>query len=185
MSTAPALTCGYGSSSGSISSIINLWLGDETGARSKLDLPTDIWMEAHRDWLAVKLRTAWTVGGQDLCAGHGARHIAVGFSGRRPQFYSGFRAGTAARAAGLVLERRKTGAADPRRIAAGVRSLDAVGGWLDPRQPAGITRDRRRRRLAARYPRIRKQWRPARQHPGSADAVLTDADRSASKARRC
>ena len=38
----------------------HLWLGDETGARSKLDLPTGIWMEAHRDWLAVKLRTTWT-----------------------------------------------------------------------------------------------------------------------------
>ena len=42
----------------------NLWLGDETGARSKLDLPTDIWMEAHQDWLVVKRRTAWTVGGR-------------------------------------------------------------------------------------------------------------------------
>jgi prolyl oligopeptidase len=41
-----------------------LWLGDETGARSKLDLPTDIWMEAHQDWLVVKRRAAWTVGGQ-------------------------------------------------------------------------------------------------------------------------
>jgi prolyl oligopeptidase len=41
-----------------------LWLGDEAGVRSKLDLPTDIWMEAHRDWLVVKRRKAWTVGGQ-------------------------------------------------------------------------------------------------------------------------
>jgi prolyl oligopeptidase len=39
----------------------NLWLGNESGARSKLDLPTDIWMQAHRDWLVVKCRTAWTV----------------------------------------------------------------------------------------------------------------------------
>jgi prolyl oligopeptidase len=42
----------------------HLWLGNENGARSKLDLPTDIWMEAHRDWLVVKLRAAWTAGGQ-------------------------------------------------------------------------------------------------------------------------
>ncbi len=42
----------------------NLWLGDETGARSKLDLPTDIWMQAHQDWLVVKRRAEWTVGGQ-------------------------------------------------------------------------------------------------------------------------
>ena len=45
---------------------LNLWLGDETGAKSKLDLPTDIWMEAHQRLARVKLRTAWTVGGQDL-----------------------------------------------------------------------------------------------------------------------
>ena len=42
----------------------NVWLGDETGAKSKLDLPTDTAMEAHRDWLAVKLRNAWTIGGK-------------------------------------------------------------------------------------------------------------------------
>ena len=43
---------------------MNLWLGDERGAKTRLDLPTDIWMDAHRDWFVVKLRTAWTVGGQ-------------------------------------------------------------------------------------------------------------------------
>jgi prolyl oligopeptidase len=43
---------------------VNLWLGNETGAKTRLDLPTDIWMEAHRDWLVVKLRTAWTVEGR-------------------------------------------------------------------------------------------------------------------------
>jgi prolyl oligopeptidase len=42
----------------------NIWLGDETGAKIKLELPTDVWMEAHRDWFVVKLRTAWTVGGR-------------------------------------------------------------------------------------------------------------------------
>jgi prolyl oligopeptidase len=44
---------------------MNLWLGDETGAKTRLDLPTDIWIEADRDWLVVKRRAAWTVGGQD------------------------------------------------------------------------------------------------------------------------
>jgi prolyl oligopeptidase len=43
---------------------VNLWLGDETGAKTRLDLPTDIRTEAHQDWLVVKRRTAWTVGGQ-------------------------------------------------------------------------------------------------------------------------
>ena len=41
-----------------------LWLGDETGARQRLDLPTDVWMNAHGDWFAIKLRSAWTVGGK-------------------------------------------------------------------------------------------------------------------------
>ena len=42
----------------------HLWLGDETGAETKLDLPTDIWLQAHGDWQVVKLRTAWSVGRQ-------------------------------------------------------------------------------------------------------------------------
>jgi prolyl oligopeptidase len=42
----------------------HLWLGDETGARLKLDLPADVWVQAYRDWLVVKRRTAWTVGGR-------------------------------------------------------------------------------------------------------------------------
>jgi len=46
----------------------HLWLGDESGPRTRLDLPTDVWMEAHRDWLALKLRSAWTVGGQTHAA---------------------------------------------------------------------------------------------------------------------
>lgn len=44
---------------------VNLWLGDERGAKTRLDLPTDIWMEADQDWLVVKRRVAWTVEGQD------------------------------------------------------------------------------------------------------------------------
>jgi prolyl oligopeptidase len=42
----------------------NLWLGDATGPTTKLDLPTDVWAETHRDWLAVKLRAGWTAGGR-------------------------------------------------------------------------------------------------------------------------
>jgi prolyl oligopeptidase len=42
----------------------NAWLGDETGAKVKLDLPTNIWLEAHQDWFVVKLRTAWSVAGK-------------------------------------------------------------------------------------------------------------------------
>ncbi|WP_245318534.1 prolyl oligopeptidase family serine peptidase [Bradyrhizobium sp. DOA1] len=39
------------------------WLGTEQGAHIKLDLPTDIRLEAHQDWLAVKLRSAATIEG--------------------------------------------------------------------------------------------------------------------------
>jgi prolyl oligopeptidase len=39
-----------------------LWMGDRTGPKVKLDLPSDIWMDAHRGWLAVKRRTPWAVG---------------------------------------------------------------------------------------------------------------------------
>ncbi len=40
----------------------NLWLGDENGARQKLDLPSDAEVESYGDWLAVKPRKPWTAG---------------------------------------------------------------------------------------------------------------------------
>src|SRR5262249_483732 len=43
---------------------MNLWLGDASGAHVKLDVPSDGWPEAHADWLAIKLRSPWTVGGR-------------------------------------------------------------------------------------------------------------------------
>ena len=43
----------------------HVWLGDEAGARTKLDLPTDCWMTAHGDWMAVKLRQPWTIDGDN------------------------------------------------------------------------------------------------------------------------
>jgi prolyl oligopeptidase len=42
----------------------NVWLGDRTGAGTRIDLPTDAKAEFHRGWLAVKPRTPWTVGGK-------------------------------------------------------------------------------------------------------------------------
>jgi prolyl oligopeptidase len=41
-----------------------LWLGTSDGPTTKLDVPTDVWLEANDDWMAVKLRGAWTVGGK-------------------------------------------------------------------------------------------------------------------------
>ena len=40
----------------------NLWLGNEAGARVKLDLPTDALADFHRGWFAVRPRKPWTVG---------------------------------------------------------------------------------------------------------------------------
>ncbi len=39
-------------------------LGDRSGPKIKLDLPTDVSMDAHRGWLALKPRTRWEVGGK-------------------------------------------------------------------------------------------------------------------------
>ncbi|WP_448035037.1 prolyl oligopeptidase family serine peptidase [Bradyrhizobium liaoningense] len=41
-----------------------IWLRDAAGTTTKLDLPTGIWMQAHGDWFAMKLRKDWTVAGQ-------------------------------------------------------------------------------------------------------------------------
>jgi prolyl oligopeptidase len=42
----------------------NIWFGDHTGAKTRLDLPTDAEVAWHHGWLAVKRRTPWTVGGE-------------------------------------------------------------------------------------------------------------------------
>lgn len=38
-----------------------IWLRDAAGSTTKLDLPTGIWLQAHGDWFAMKLRKDWTV----------------------------------------------------------------------------------------------------------------------------
>ena len=45
-----------------------LWLGDENGAREKLDLPTDAHSDFHRGWFAVRPRKPWTVGTKTYAA---------------------------------------------------------------------------------------------------------------------
>ncbi len=44
----------------------NLWIGDRTGPVQKLDLPTDAGILWEKEWVAVRPRTAWTVGGKTL-----------------------------------------------------------------------------------------------------------------------
>jgi prolyl oligopeptidase len=44
---------------------VKVWLADAAGdQRAKLDLPTDVQVDAHRGWITIKPRTAWTVGGK-------------------------------------------------------------------------------------------------------------------------
>ncbi|MBV8696574.1 MAG: S9 family peptidase [Bradyrhizobium sp.] len=43
---------------------LEIWLGDETGPRTRVDLPSDIWVLVHADWMAIKPRSPWTVGGR-------------------------------------------------------------------------------------------------------------------------
>ena len=41
-----------------------VWIGDRTGPKTRLELPTDAALERHRGWLAVKRRSPWTIGGE-------------------------------------------------------------------------------------------------------------------------
>jgi prolyl oligopeptidase len=42
----------------------NYWVGNRTGARIEIDVPPDANIWVHGDWLAAKLRTAWTIAGE-------------------------------------------------------------------------------------------------------------------------
>jgi len=42
---------------------IVVWIGDRTGPKTRIDLPTDVQGQWHSGWLAVKRRTQWTIGG--------------------------------------------------------------------------------------------------------------------------
>jgi prolyl oligopeptidase len=43
-------------------------IGDHTGPKTRLDLPTDVWVQWHRGWLAVKRRTQWTIGDETFAS---------------------------------------------------------------------------------------------------------------------
>ncbi|QQN64124.1 S9 family peptidase [Bradyrhizobium diazoefficiens] len=45
-----------------------IWLRDEAGTTTRLDLPTNIWLQAHGDWFAMKLREAWSIEGRAYAA---------------------------------------------------------------------------------------------------------------------
>ena len=95
-----------------------VWLGDRTGPKTRIDLPTDASFDWHRGWLAVKRRHALDHRRRDLSARYRARHFARRVPRRRPRFHQAVRAGRAARVAGLLLVRRPARPVDPRRFAA-------------------------------------------------------------------
>lgn len=37
------------------------WVGDRTGPKTSIDLPSDAWLDTEHGWLVVRPRTAWTV----------------------------------------------------------------------------------------------------------------------------
>ncbi len=45
-----------------------IWLRDAAGTLTRLDLPSGVWMQSHRDWFAIKLREPWTVAGRTYMA---------------------------------------------------------------------------------------------------------------------
>jgi prolyl oligopeptidase len=51
----------------------NIWIGDRTGPKTRLDVPTDASAQVDRDFIAVKPRTPWTIGaetyGPDIVVG--------------------------------------------------------------------------------------------------------------------
>src|SRR5215813_6467208 len=42
----------------------NFWIGDPAGPKTHLDVPTDAWVQVDRDFIVVKPRTPWTIGGE-------------------------------------------------------------------------------------------------------------------------
>ena len=42
----------------------NVWIGDCNGPRTRIEIPSDCWVQVSRGWLAVKPRTRWIVGGE-------------------------------------------------------------------------------------------------------------------------
>jgi prolyl oligopeptidase len=41
-----------------------VWIGDRSGPKTRIDVPTDASLAWHRGWLALKCRTPWTTGGE-------------------------------------------------------------------------------------------------------------------------
>jgi prolyl oligopeptidase len=45
---------------------VRYWIGDRTGPKTQIDVPTDVEVDASREWLAAKPRFPWTVEGRTI-----------------------------------------------------------------------------------------------------------------------
>ena len=165
---------------------VNLWMADgEGGNRVKLDLPTDVEMLAHHDWLAIKPRKAWTVAGKTWSADTllgirldtflaGGRDFTVLFEPARRRTLQGF-FWSAGRLVLSILDNLQpvfevVTPSDKGWARQGLTGLPAIG-VVDM--------------SAARCRSIGEQWRPGRDRAGSADAAFLDAARSRQGPGRC
>ena len=178
---------GCGSSIGSTSSISTSGSATEAGPRTRSSIcrPTSGWKRSS-DWLAVKLRAAWTVAGKTYAPDTVLGISLSAFLAGDRDFTIVFEPRRAAGATGLFLDRRQAGvvrfSTSCGRCSKSARRRQS--GWTRA-ATAGPSRNRRGRCLAPRPPRSREQRRSARQHAGPADAAFADADRGRRQLRHC
>ena len=120
----------------------HVWIGDRSGRKAKLELPTDAWVDFYRGHRAGEsTRTPWTVGGvtyaaDTLLAGEIADILAG-----EPDLRRAVRAGRARGAAGASPGRRPPVAVDLRQSPAALRG---VRRGLRPAGRARVSKDCRR-----------------------------------------
>jgi len=148
----------------------NAWLGDETGAKVKLDLPTDIWLEAHQDWFVVKLRSAWSVNGQvhapDTVLGislsaflDGDRNFNAVFEPRPRRALQGFFWGAGRLVLPILDELRPLSKSGRRRRRLDTRSLRGSPG--SARSTSGVSMPTRAKAMATCLPTSRIRLTPS------------------------
>ncbi|MEW6438506.1 MAG: prolyl oligopeptidase family serine peptidase [Pseudomonadota bacterium] len=64
----------------------NLWIGDRSGPKLRLNTPADSEVEIQRDWLAIKLRTSWTIGNETFAPGTVVGTNLSAFLAGQPRF---------------------------------------------------------------------------------------------------
>ena len=163
-----------------------LWLGDRNGPEDQARPADGYLVESHRDWLVVKRRTAWTVGGKTYAPDTRARHLAARPSSPATRDFTVlFEPGERRALQGFFWS-------DGRLVLSILDELKPVFEVLTPSaegwsrvEAVGAARDRRGQRVAPRHARNREQRRSARQCAGSADAAVPVADRAVASRPPC